>query len=94
MYMHACTQLYIHCFLIGDNATYTSDEKIPITNCAAYTITNSGFEEPLVSKETTTETDYENPDAVSLVVVISMFIPYFNVSDQSDRSIRGFIKHL
>ena len=39
-----------------------SDEKIPMTNCAAYTIVNLSPEKPMVLKETTA--DYENPDAV------------------------------
>ena len=43
---------------------YTSDEKIPITDCAAYAA-NPSSERPLVSKETTAEADYENPDVVS-----------------------------
>ena len=57
---------------------YTSDEKIPMTDCAAYTTTNPGFEKTLASNKTTAETDYENPDAVSWVVVISMFLSEFN----------------
>ena len=40
-----------------------SDEKIPMTDCAAYAA-NPSSEKPSVSKETTNEADYENPDVV------------------------------
>ena len=39
-------------------ATPCSDEKIPMTDCAAYP------ERPSVSKETNAEADYENPDVI------------------------------
>ena len=55
--------MYVH--FVFFNAMYTSDEKIPMTDCAAYTTTNPGFEKTLASNKTTAETDYENPDAVS-----------------------------
>ena len=47
-------------------ATPCSDEKIPMTDCAAYTTVtvNPSFERPSVSKETNAEADYENPDAI------------------------------
>ena len=47
------------------NATPCSDEKIPMIDCAAYTIVNLSSEEPMFLKQTTAaEADYENPDAV------------------------------
>ena len=44
-------------------ATPCSDEKIPMTDCAAYTTINPSSEKCFISKETA-EVDYENPDAV------------------------------
>ena len=35
-----------------------------MTDNAVYTTVNPNSEKPLVSKETTAESDYENPDAV------------------------------
>ena len=45
-------------------ATLCSDEKIPMTDCADYKSASPSSEKPFVSKETTAEADYENPDAV------------------------------
>ena len=55
-YVYLCT-----CAVL---ATPCSDERIPMTDCAAYTIVNLSSERPFASKETTAEADYENPDAI------------------------------
>ena len=54
----------MYCPLIVVNATLYSDEKILMTDCAAYTTVNLSSEKPMVLKETTAEADNDNPDVL------------------------------
>ena len=63
--IHVYIAVHIYNTILFWEQCYTSDEKIPMTDCAAYAA-NPSSEKPLVSKESTAEADrdYETPDAV------------------------------